>query len=315
MSDDILFEPFSLIAKDPFELEMMLDITPEWDIRWRRMNAGKIDVGVAFYNAPRLQYSSISYSNGVLIEGTPPKGSIVISVVQTKENCSFKNQQLQPYELIIINHNDEMDYLANGANTIFSLTVEESFFKRLFFEYFGKTLSDVVRSEKLIIKKDYMRLFISRMQSWLFYFEKEHRMLDLELYYSMEDEILITFFSFIEWEQKVDTKEKFDIAKAREILHANVANIYKISELVEELQSSSRTIQHNFKTKLGITPKQYLNNLKLNAIREELLKSEPEKTNISDVALKYGFFNASHFAYEYKKMFHESPSVTLKRYK
>ncbi len=311
MSKELLFEPFTLIAKEPFELEMMVDVTQEWDIRWTRMNSGNIGVGVAFYNAPRLQYSCVSYSNSILIEGTPPKGSVVVSIIESKGNCSFQNQQLKPYELIIVKNNEEMDYLAGGVNTIFSLTVEQTFFEKSFFNYFGQTVDGVKNNNRLYIKKEYIKLFISKMQSWLFYFEQEQRVFDLEMYYGMEDEILTTFFSFVQIERKRKTKEKFDIVKAREMLHANIANIYKISDLVDELQSSSRTIQHSFKTKLGITPKQYLSNLKLNAIREELIKSDPVQTNISNIALKYGFFNASHFACEYKKMFNETPSTTL----
>jgi AraC-like DNA-binding protein len=35
--------------------------------------------------------------------------------------------------------------------------------------------------------------------------------------------------------------------------------------------------------------------------------------NISDIALKYGFFHPSHFTQEYKKLFGKTPTETLIR--
>ena len=86
-----------------------------------------------------------------------------------------------------------------------------------------------------------------------------------------------------------------------------------INDLVEDLHISPRTLQHHFQKKLGLTPKQYLQQLRFDAVRKELVASDPMLINISDVALKYGFFHASHFGAEYRRVFGETPSQTLKR--
>jgi AraC-like DNA-binding protein len=64
-----------------------------------------------------------------------------------------------------------------------------------------------------------------------------------------------------------------------------------------------------------MSPKHYLQNLRFNAIYQELLLGDPYNTVISDITLKYGFFHPSYFGAEYKKFFNETPSQTLQKMK
>ena len=60
-----------------------------------------------------------------------------------------------------------------------------------------------------------------------------------------------------------------------------------------------------------MTPKKFLQQLRLNAIKKELLASTTKNTIISDIAFKYKFLHMSHFTSEYKKLFGQTPSSTL----
>ena len=70
-------------------------------------------------------------------------------------------------------------------------------------------------------------------------------------------------------------------------------------------------MHQSFKTDYGITPKKYLQNLRLNAIHKELFLAYPKAVTIIDLAQKYNFFHMGHFSQEYKKIFGQTPSQTL----
>lgn len=60
-------------------------------------------------------------------------------------------------------------------------------------------------------------------------------------------------------------------------------------------------------------PLQYLKNCRLEAARHELSNPGPEKTSVTDVAMRYGFHHLGRFAGYYKSAFGELPSETLSR--
>ncbi len=86
-----------------------------------------------------------------------------------------------------------------------------------------------------------------------------------------------------------------------------------MKSVAAELNISERQLYNAFKKLYGITPKRFLQNLRLNAVKQELLDGERGKLRISDVAYTCGFNHMSHFTSEYKKLFGCTPSSTLSK--
>lgn len=312
---DALFTPTLIIQKEPWELELFDELKEGWDVRRKRIKPGRVDVGVSLFNTQRLQFSSVSYSNAIMIEGSPPKNTVMISIIQSNDGYLFCNQMRKGYEIIISRYGDDVDYIAKDYNTIITFAIEEHYFCEMFFYYFEQTLEEFLAGHRAVIKESLLSRFLSQMESWIVFFQQDKRVFSPEAYKNMEDEMLEALFSIIVVQKKQNKEIKQSLIKARELLQDNIKNIYSISDLTKEINISSRTLQYQFKTTFGFTPKEYFNYMRLNAIREELkLRCCEEGLKISDIALKYSFFNLSHFSYQYKKMFDETPSQTLRRF-
>ncbi|MFE2937753.1 AraC family transcriptional regulator [Streptomyces sp. NPDC059255] len=76
---------------------------------------------------------------------------------------------------------------------------------------------------------------------------------------------------------------------------------------------SVRTLHAAFQDQLGESPMAYVRRIRLGKARAELLRSDPRKTRVADVAMRWGFFHQSRFAQQYRDQFNELPSVTLQR--
>ena len=63
---------------------------------------------------------------------------------------------------------------------------------------------------------------------------------------------------------------------------------------------------------MGLSPKAYLKARRLNAVRRELLRDETAVGTIFDRASSWGFWHMGQFGRDYKAMFGELPSETLK---
>jgi AraC family ethanolamine operon transcriptional activator len=46
-------------------------------------------------------------------------------------------------------------------------------------------------------------------------------------------------------------------------------------------------------------------------VRQFLLRADPEKATVNDIAMGLGFFHQGQFADDYRKLFAELPSTTL----
>ena len=85
-------------------------------------------------------------------------------------------------------------------------------------------------------------------------------------------------------------------------------------ELTALTGKSERTVERIFKKHFGITPYTYLKIHRLHLIRKQLLQRDESVTaNIGDIAIKNGFMQMGYFGSEYKKIFGETASETLRR--
>jgi transcriptional regulator GlxA family with amidase domain len=83
-----------------------------------------------------------------------------------------------------------------------------------------------------------------------------------------------------------------------------------IPKLAAGVGASVRTLQAGFRQWRDITPTEYLRNVRLQRVRDELLQGD-EVTTVTGVALDHGFLHLGRFSQHYKAAFSESPATTL----
>lgn len=84
----------------------------------------------------------------------------------------------------------------------------------------------------------------------------------------------------------------------------------QVSEICHLVGASSRTLRYAFEEKLGVSPKLYLKARRLKEVRRKL--RQDDDTSVKEVAIDHGFFHAGQFAADYRRMFGELPSETLR---
>jgi len=102
------------------------------------------------------------------------------------------------------------------------------------------------------------------------------------------------------------------IKNAIDYIHSSTDIVISIQRLCQETGINKRTLERAFLDKYGMTPKSYLQSLRLNDAYKILLHSDPKTTKVTDVALSLGYWHMSQFAADYRHQFGELPSTTLK---
>lgn len=101
------------------------------------------------------------------------------------------------------------------------------------------------------------------------------------------------------------------IRRAQDYLKANAHEPISAEQLAQVAGVSMRSLYAGFKEFLGVSPMQYLRDLRMECARTELMTGEV--SNVSGVALRWGFAHMGRFSNEYKLRYGESPSQTLRR--
>jgi AraC family ethanolamine operon transcriptional activator len=87
-----------------------------------------------------------------------------------------------------------------------------------------------------------------------------------------------------------------------------------VPEFARKTGINQRSLELLFNKTLGITPRQYLYRLRLHHVHRELQLRRPAERCVTEVAASWGFSELGRFAGDYRHLFGELPSATLKKH-
>ena len=102
------------------------------------------------------------------------------------------------------------------------------------------------------------------------------------------------------------------IARALELIRAHEGQPLFTSDLCRAAGVSERTLRNTFNEYFGVGPIRLLKMRQLREIRAALLAADPAHETVASIAGRFGVWDFSLFARNYKRLFGESPSQTLR---
>jgi len=97
---------------------------------------------------------------------------------------------------------------------------------------------------------------------------------------------------------------------ARDFIHAHIHDLPTVSDVAASCRIGVRALDRGFKKHLGVSPLQYMLDLRLQAVHDDLIANRNGNT-VTGVAVYWGFSNLGIFAARYRERFGELPSKTL----
>lgn len=102
------------------------------------------------------------------------------------------------------------------------------------------------------------------------------------------------------------------VERAREFVLNDYGQVPTVAELCCHLRMSRRGLHHAFINVLGINTVTFLRLVRLHEVRKELHKASPDE-KVNRIAAKWGYWHMGMFSRQYKELFGELPSVSLKK--
>jgi AraC family transcriptional regulator, ethanolamine operon transcriptional activator len=102
------------------------------------------------------------------------------------------------------------------------------------------------------------------------------------------------------------------VSRAQEFLRAHLDRPIYMREVCAAASISERALRQAFYDLFGMSPNRCLKILRMNGARRGLRRADPSRATVLKVASQFGFWDMGRFAVEYRALFGESPSQTLR---
>jgi transcriptional regulator GlxA family with amidase domain len=103
------------------------------------------------------------------------------------------------------------------------------------------------------------------------------------------------------------------IARFEEFLETRRYEPVYLAEICTAIGVSERTLRSCCQQYLGMAPIHYLWLRRMHLARNSLLSADSTLKTVTEIATAHGFWELGRFSVEYRTLFGESPSATLKR--
>ncbi len=102
------------------------------------------------------------------------------------------------------------------------------------------------------------------------------------------------------------------VKRAIDLMHAHPETPWTTTELARASGASVRALQRAFERSGQRSPMMYLRRLRLHRVHAELAASSPDSVTVTMIAGRWGFMHLGRFAGQYRQLFGETPSQTLR---
>lgn len=300
------------------DFDALAETFPTWDLEAARTTGGAFSATVALTMTADLQLVHFTANTGMVLTGSTPVGvsgaNMIISAPQgvRSRGRAIDTRTTAPARV----QSGEVHFLTAGPAEMMVVGADQSLFERHVRGRFGRdpaklgadwllrapaeTADCAERGRALLALQSVLsnRAAASR--------EARHRLQECVLQILLEG--LETDTSF---DLRVPTAVRRRIGRAaEEVIRARLDDPPSLREICELLGVPERTLHYAFQECFGMPPKTYLRGLRLSAAYRRLRQGQGP---VTVVAADLGLFHFGRFSIEYRAMFGETPSATLRR--
>jgi transcriptional regulator GlxA family with amidase domain len=112
-------------------------------------------------------------------------------------------------------------------------------------------------------------------------------------------------------EPKLHSRRALTLRKAEAFLSSHLTTNFRSRDLCNAVHLGERAVQKLFRAEYGLTPRRWHLLQRMHCVRTDLLQGAFK--DITEIAAAWGFLEFGRFAVQYRKLFGERPSETLRR--
>lgn len=289
----------------------------DWGLAYEQLSPGLFEGQIEQVQLPELMLLRESTSVALRQRGRLRPHVYGFAMAQSASSDVFFNGQRVQADAIMCGKGDEIDLTTPPHFTLIAVVVEDSLLNPLWESMYQKPLAKWL-DKQLVLNaapekaQILRRLHVAALEKW-----RAHELTDARALRQLRDDILIEWIEALP--AYVDTSDLPNLERRKnlvnqscELMLAHADDPPTILAICQQVGISRRKLNYAFQDVLGTTPVKYLRALRLNNVRRAILRANDGQT-IGDIAALWGFWHLGQFAQDYKNLFGELPSDSLKK--
>jgi len=292
-----------------------------WDLDYRQIEPGPFCSQLLIAGKDQMQFTWSRLARRLIQKGAPPKKLRTFGLLANSQISMFwRGQQVSGDQLFVFPDGAELNCISQSDFSVFAVSLSDPILAQVCQSLNLPELERILGGKEVFCcdpdNLELLRQFLAGAERNLR--TGGARRFDFGMLDVIEIETaerILSLLSNGKHPQKVcriRRREKI-LEIATDYINANSTQHLSISELCHVANTSERTLEYAFRERYGVTPKYFITACRLNTAKKALLFGSSSETSVSDVALQAGFWHRSKFAEDYKKLFRELPSQTLRR--
>lgn len=122
--------------------------------------------------------------------------------------------------------------------------------------------------------------------------------------YLIASYVVVYLYQLLSYAGVSCARVSFDMARACEYIDSHIQEDISFEQIAAFCHISVSQFKQKFKAQLGVSPRSYINQRKIERIKEELTR----QSNLTQIASDYGFCNSAYFSVVFKKITGQTPT-------
>jgi AraC family ethanolamine operon transcriptional activator len=294
---------------------------PLWDQTYHQLSAGAFFGDVDYIQVNGMEIFEMHWEQVIHYQGLTPPGTIAFGLpISLAGESRYLNRVIRDNELLIQHCGSEGDLIGSPNFIIHVLTVSEQRFFDKVHQLTGLDKSQQIRSLNRIplhpITAESLRVqFLALIRNTI---NIKSVTSNSPAFVNIFAENLLNAIANIVIPDTVEQttlrlkRQRQLVKKAEDYVMSYRAAPPRLDALCANIGTSERSLRGAFNACTGISVGAYLKTFRLNQVRRDLKSRSPDSIRVQDVAFNWGFSHLGQFAADYRQLFGESPSETLR---
>ena len=301
------------------DFDEFVDAVYEWELDFLQLEAGGFDAELMQVGTGSAHFGQVRFNRLIHQRGTSPRGIRTFAVLADPSFRLFwRGREITGDMIMKYPAGGEIDAVSKAGFEVFTVSFPDEMLTETG-RFLGISSIQEYLSEADVFTchTDRMREFRDALHGFNHAMKKGPlHIKDRSLLRKLEKEILRKLISSFPCTRSYSEKTTFRLRdralnRALACMEESKDPPLSVQELCQLAGASERTLQYAFLERFGVSPKTYLQSLRLNRVRRELWSADPSLVRVLDVANSWGFWHMGQFASDYRRLFGELPSKTL----
>jgi AraC family ethanolamine operon transcriptional activator len=291
-----------------------------WSLQYDQMSCGKFLGQVHLMKLPQLSWVHESANQAMRQRGELGDDSYFFAMPASTDTPSalFSGATVGQHD-VMVGPSDGLDLCSPANFNLIGIVVDAGLLTSLWSQTHHLPMDAMVSKQHVVsIGADRSQRLLSFHRQILAFSQSDlpcdHSTKALE---TLRDDLILEWLDALPVSSDLSDVKAFDARKnvvdraCDWMVHIEGDGALSMLEICKRVGVSQRKLNYCFQNVLGVSPMKYQRIARLNRTQQAFKQAQPGE-NVHDIASRWGFWHMGQFSQDYKKLFGELPSTTLR---